>query len=199
MKKFSFHIFKKLPAREKKITVSTSLTILRFILIPFIVLTMIMQAWHIAFTLFVIAAITDVLDGWIARRFNQHTFLGAALDPLADKLLVLAVFATLAFVQSPLFMIPRWFVVLVLLKEMVQIVGAIIIFSIKGHLTIAPTFLGKITMVAQTIFIMWLFSCYFFAWVPIKTYYAMLAGVLSLVILSFLDYVRIGLMQARSS
>jgi cardiolipin synthase len=199
MKKFSFHIFKKLPPHEKKITISTALTILRFILIPFIVTAMVMHAWHTAFTLFVIAAITDVLDGWTARWMNQKTFLGAALDPLADKLLILAVFTTLAFVQSPLFAIPRWFVVLVLAKEVIQILGTIFIFRKNGHLTIAPTRLGKWTMVAQTTFIMWLFSCYFFAWVPIKTYYAMLVGVLTLVFLAFIDYMRIGMAYLQPS
>jgi len=197
MKKFSLQLFRKLPAYEKKITFSTSLTIVRFILIPFIVAAMIMHRWPTAFVLFVIAAITDVLDGWFARWFNQRTFLGAALDPLADKLLIIAVFSTLAFVQSPLFAIPHWFVMLVLLKEVIQIAGALLLFRKKGHVPIVPTTLGKLTMVAQTIFIMWLFSCYFFAWVPIKTYYAMLVGVLTLVTLSFIDYVRIGTAQAR--
>jgi cardiolipin synthase len=198
MKKFSFSLFKKLPSREKKITFSTLLTFIRFLLIPFIVIAMIYQAWHIAFTLFVTAAITDVLDGWFARWFNERTFLGAALDPLADKLLILAVFTTLAFVQSPLFAIPRWFVLIVLFKELLQIGGACLIYYRKGHLTIAPTRLGKATMLAQTLFISWLFSCYFFRWVPIKTYVAMLAGVLSLVLLSLIQYIRIGVAQARS-
>lgn len=199
MKKFSFQLFKKLPPHEKKITFSTSLTIARFILIPFIVTAMIMHAWHTAFILFVIAAITDVLDGLLARWLHQHTFLGAALDPLADKLLVLAVFSTLAFVQSPLFAIPRWFVFLVLAKELLQIVGAFFIWCKNGHLTIAPTRLGKWTMVAQTTFIMWLFSCYFFAWVPIKTYYAMLLGILCLVGVAFVDYLRIGMAYLQPS
>lgn len=199
MKKFSFHLFKKLPPREKKITFSTMLTFIRFALIPFIVAAMVMDAWSMAFILFVIAAITDVLDGWTARWFNERTFLGAALDPIADKLLVLAVFATLAFIQPFLFTIPLWFVLLVLLKELVQIMGAVYIYRVKGHLNIAPTMLGKVTMMAQTIFISWLFACYFFNWVPLKTYYVMLTSVISLVILSFIDYARIGLMQARSS
>lgn len=198
MKKFSFTLFKKLPSREKKITFSTLLTFIRFILIPFIVAAMIYQAWHIAFTLFVTAAITDVLDGWFARWFNERTFLGAALDPLADKMLILAVFATLAFVQSPLFAIPRWFVLLVLFKELLQIGGTIIIYRLKGHVAIEPTRLGKATMLAQTFFISWLFSCYFFKWVPIKTYGAMLVGVLGLIFLSFIQYLRIGMAQARS-
>lgn len=197
MKKFSFQLFKKLPAREKKITFSTVLTLIRFILIPFIVISMIGQHWYAAFVLFMIAAITDILDGWFARWFNERTFLGAALDPLADKLLVIAVFATLAFYQSPLFTIPRWFVALVLIKELIQVLGAVIIYTIKGHLAIAPTMLGKLTMVAQSAFITWLFSCYFFHWVPIKTYFVMLATVSSLVLLTFIDYARIGFAQVR--
>jgi cardiolipin synthase len=188
-----------LPPREKKITFSTVLTLIRFILIPFIVAAMVMDAWSVAFILFVIAAITDVLDGWTARWLNERTFLGAALDPIADKLLIVAVFATLAFIQPFLFTIPLWFVILVLLKELMQIIGAIFLYRLKGHLNIAPTLLGKATMMTQTIFISWLFACYFFNWVPIKTYYVMLTGTISLVLLTFIDYVRIGLLQARSS
>ena len=106
MKEFSFHLFKKLPAHEKKITLSTMLTLLRLALIPFIVGSMMYGNWQIAFIFYVIASVTDVLDGWIARNFNQRTFLGAALDPIVDKILVIAIFATLAFIQPFLFKIP---------------------------------------------------------------------------------------------
>lgn len=198
MKKFSFHLLKNLPAHEKKITISTFLTLVRFVLIPFIVIAMILQAWHIAFALFITAGVTDVLDGWLARLLNQRTFLGAALDPLADKLLMIAVFATLSFAQSPLFTIPHWFVMLVLCKEVIQIIGAIYIYRRKGHLTIAPTWLGKSLGLVQTAFVSWLFACYFFHWVPVKTYYAMLTAVTALVILTFIDYLRIGFAQVRS-
>ena len=172
MKKFSFHLFKNLPAREKKITVSTMLTLIRLALIPFIV----------------IAMIQDVLC----------TFLGAALDPITDKLLVIAIFFTLAFIQPFLFRIPLWFVIGVLLKELIQITGAIIIYSKRGYLHIAPTFLGKANGVVQTIFITWLFTCYFFNWAPFKTYYVLLTLVAAFVVLTFVDYVRIGMAQVRS-
>jgi cardiolipin synthase (CMP-forming) len=198
MKKFSFHLLKNLPAHEKKITFSTFLTLIRFALIPFIVISMFRQAWHIAFTLFIIAGITDVLDGWLARLLNQRTFLGAALDPLADKILTIAVFATLSFAQSPLFTIPHWFVMLVLFKELIQIAGAIYIYMRKRHLTIAPTWLGKSLGLVQTAFVSWLFACYFFHWVPIKTYFVMLSAVTFLVILTFIDYLRIGFAQVRA-
>lgn len=198
MKKFSFHLFKNLPANEKKITISTVLTLIRFILIPFIVTAMIYNRWHLAFILFVLGSITDVLDGWIARHFNQRTFLGAALDPITDKIFVIALYSTLAFIQPFLFRIPLWFVLLVLIKEMIQITGAIIIYSIRGYLNICPTYLGKGYGMVQTAFITWLFSCHFFHWAPIKTYYAMLGGVISLVILTFIDYARIGYSYLRS-
>lgn len=193
--KLNFKFFRNLPAHEKKITFPTMLTLLRISLVPFIVAAMILHVWDSAFWLFIIAALTDVFDGLFARWFNERTFLGACLDPLADKLLILAVFTTLAFVQSPLFTIPLWFLLLVLLKEIFQIVGAILIYAKKGHLEIKPLFWGKAAMVAQTSFIIWLFACYFYHWVPIKTYYAMLAGVLAVVGISFLQYVRVGFRQ----
>lgn len=193
MKKFSFHLFKKLPAHEKKITLSTKLTLLRFALIPFIVIAMIHDNWSIAFFLYIIASITDVLDGFLARWFNERTFLGAALDPLTDKILVIAIFATLAFIQPFLFRIPLWFVLLVLFKELIQITGAVIIYCKRGYLNISPTILGKGNGIVQTIFISWLFSCYFFHWAPFKTYYILLGVVISFVILTFVDYARIGL------
>ena len=198
MKKFSFSLLKKLPPHEKKITFSTVLTLIRLALIPFIVIAMILQMWHVAFLLFIVAGITDVLDGWSARWFNQRTFLGAALDPLADKALMIAVFATLSFAQSPLFTIPHWFVMLVLFKELIQIAGSVYIYLRKGHLTIAPTWLGKSLGLVQTAFISWLFACYFFHWVPVKTYFVMLATVTFLVVLTFIDYMRIGFAQVRS-
>ncbi len=198
MKKFSFSLLKKLPPHEKKITFSTVLTLIRLALIPFIVIAMILQMWHVAFLLFIVAGITDVLDGWSARWFNQRTFLGAALDPLADKALMIAVFATLSFAQSPLFTIPHWFVMLVLFKELIQIAGSVYIYLRKGHLTIAPTWLGKSLGLVQTAFVSWLFACYFFHWVPVKTYFVMLATVTFLVVLTFIDYLRIGFAQVRS-
>lgn len=197
MAKFTLLFFKKLPPHEKKITLSTCFTLLRIALVPFIIGSMLASYWGVACTLFVIAAITDILDGNIARWRNEKTFLGACLDPIADKLLILSVFFTLAFIQSPLFSIPHWFVVLVLVKEMILVFGALAVFGIKGHVEIQPTWLGKITTVVQMGFITWLFACYFFAWLPIKTYYTMLGMVLILVFITLVQYGRIGFYQLR--
>lgn len=199
MAKFSFKILRSLPAHEKKLTISTALTLMRLILIPALVTSMVLHDWKVAFILFSLAAITDVLDGWLARWLNEHTFLGACLDPVVDKLLVLSVFATLAIIQTPLFVIPYWFVLFVLIKESIIVLGALGIFIIRGHVRIRPTVLGKATALVQVLFITWLFGCYFMQWSPTKTFYVWLALVISLLISSLTQYVRIGVQQWKNA
>ncbi len=181
--------------KERRITIPTMFTISRLLLTPFIVIAMIKQQWGIAFGLFVIASSTDLIDGFLARVLDQKTFLGACLDPVADKLLILSVFITLAFVQSPLFSIPVWFVSIVLIKEVILIAGAAIIWLLCGSVQIRPTLLGKSTMLVQVLFIIWLFACYFFKWLPVKTYWAVLTLVTFMVMLSLIHYSTLGFMQ----
>ena len=196
-KKLSFKLFQNLPKEEKRITLSTIFTLSRIFLTPFIVAAMITHHWGIAFFLFLIAAATDIIDGNVARWRNEQTFLGACLDPIADKVLLISCFFTLAFVQSPLFAIPLWFVVLVLLKDSIIICGSLAIFLCKGHLEVRPTILGKITTFVQTWFIIWLFACYFFNWLPIKIYYTMLGIMLVLVVATLIQYIVLGFWQWR--
>lgn len=193
LSKFTLRIFQHLPDTEKRITVPTLFTILRIILIPFIVGAMIAGYWGCAFFFFVFACLTDVIDGLLARLLNEKTFLGACLDPIADKLLLISCFFTLAFVSTQLFFIPQWFVFFVMSKEIIQVVGAIVMYRLYGHLDVQPTLLGKITTCMQMIFIIWLFACYFFCWLPIKTYYTMLGIMIFFIGASFGQYVRIAL------
>lgn len=182
-----------LAPHERKITVSTLITGIRFLLTPCVVGAMIAQRWGLACLLFFVAAVTDVLDGALARWRNEQTFLGACLDPIADKVLILSVFCTLAFVQSPLFAIPIWFVCTILLKELILILGAVALYGVYGSLEIKPTIIGKSTMLMQVLFILWLFACYFFHWLPIKTYYTMLGALLIFSVAALCDYAYIGL------
>lgn len=186
---------KRLPKKERTITLATKITIVRGLLIPFILGAMIVQDWSAAFWLFVIASATDVLDGGLARFRNEQTVLGAALDPMVDKLLVLAVYCTLAFIQTPLFIIPKWFFIVVLTKELLLVLGVIYFFNKHGFFRVQPSQLGKLAMTVQIGFISWLFSCYFFHWMPYKTYYLMLGLVLVFVTLSFVQYACRGLAQ----
>lgn len=197
-KKFNLKLLKTLPDSEKRITFSTIVTLVRILLVPFIIIAMVMQHWGTAFLLFLVASFTDVLDGNIARWFNQRTFLGACLDPIADKILLISCFTTLAFAQSPLFGIPIWFVLLVLIKDMIVVFGSVGLFIIKRHLDVAPTVLGKATTLVQICFIIWLFACYFFQWLPMKTYGFMLGLVSFFVIITLVQYVKLGLQQLKS-
>lgn len=196
IKKINLNLLKRLPPEEKRITIPTVFTLIRIFLTPFIIGAMIANDWGLAFGLFLTACITDTVDGSLARYLHAKTFLGACLDPIGDKLLILSVFFTLAFVKTPLFVIPLWFVLLVLCKELILVFGALFLFIRKGHLEVQPTMLGKLTTVAQMSFIMWLFTCYFFRWMPVKTYYSMLGILLVLISFALIQYMRIGLQQS---
>jgi len=174
------------------LTLATFFTVLRIILTPCIVYVMINQYWGAAFLLFIIASTTDVIDGALARKWNQETVFGACLDPIADKFLLISCFSTLAFIPSPLFSIPLWFVLIVLIKELLLVVGVAMLYFLKGSIQIKPTWLGKITTLMQIIFIIWLFACYFFGWVPIKAYYVMLGLLLFLVLATLAQYSYLG-------
>lgn len=192
MKRFTLAYIRQLPRCQMRLTFSTMLTLSRIALAPFIVGAMLYAMWGFACALFVIAIVTDMLDGFIARLWKQQTFLGACLDPVADKVLLVSCFATLAFTHTPLFSIPLWFVFFVLIKELLLVFGAIALILLSQSAIIKPTLLGKATAMMQMLFIVWLFACYFFHWVPIKTYSLMLGLLFCLVLASLLHYAVIG-------
>lgn len=175
------------------ITIPTVFTLLRIALTPFIVYAMVHQRWALAFYLFLGASLTDIIDGSLARWWNARSFLGACLDVLADKLLLLSCFTTLACIQISYLHIPQWFVLFILCKELTLIVGSLILYMLKGSLEIKPTKLGKITTFVQICFIIWFFFCYFFKWLPLKTYSIMLCLLITLMIVSLLQYISIGI------
>ncbi len=193
MRKTIQNFLSRIPADQKRITFSTVITLIRLMLIPLIVVAMLANQWGVAFFLFMLASLSDMADGYLARAMHQETLLGACLDPIADKLLIVSVFFSLACMRSPLFTIPMWFVVLVLIKELVLVGGALYMFLRKGEISIKPHLFGKMAAVIQMAFVAWLFLCYFFQWVPIKTYYTMLGIVLITMFISLIQYGMIGL------
>src|SRR3989338_5805368 len=198
-KKTFFSAYAALPDREFRITLSTILTILRIMLAPCIVTAMVIGWWGYAFFLFILAAATDLFDGMIARYWNQRTFLGSCLDPLADKCLMLSCFIGLIGTDTLPFSVPLLFLILVVVRETLLIGGVIILMITTGFIEIAPTMLGKLTTAVQTFFIVWLFACYYFQWLPVKTYYAIVGIMSILVILSLLQYLVVGIRHIKNN
>lgn len=137
-----------------KITLATLFTLARIIIVPFLMIAIVRQEWLLACILLVSAALSDMFDGLCARWMQEETDFGAALDPLADKFLVITSYCSFMYAESSfLFEIPGWFMGLVLVREMVIMLGALYLGIIRGYVAMRPTMLGKLTTVVQLLFI----------------------------------------------
>lgn len=104
---------------------------------------------YAAFTVFLFATLSDAVDGFIARHFNQRTLLGTWLDPLADKLLLTAAVVMLSMRIGLPFQMPFWFPIIVISRDVLLLFGSIIIFMLRGHVEVRPSLIGKLTTTAQ--------------------------------------------------
>lgn len=136
---------------------ANKITITRILLIPFFVMSlMIYKPYsgfisYLPFLIFFICVLTDALDGFIARRFNQKTKLGTILDPIADKLLLLTAFISLTFfsIFPTELKIPTWVFLIIISRDILIMLGSVIIVFMTGDLHIKPSWLGKITTFFQ--------------------------------------------------
>lgn len=133
----------------RNLTIANQLTILRIVLIPIFVLLVVYGRLGEALLVFMTAGATDALDGLIARRAGQRTSLGAWLDPMADKLLLVTTFIVLTLPTIPLTnRLPLWLTITVISRDVV-IVGVVAIVNLAvGPRTFRPSFLGKATTAA---------------------------------------------------
>jgi len=122
------------------------LTIFRIATIPLFLILLTGGDTGPALAIFVLAGISDALDGAIARLTNAKTELGATLDPLADKLLLLSSFSALAFMGA----VPHWLTVLVIMRDVVILFGYLTIFLLIGErMEVRPTLVGKVSTFLQ--------------------------------------------------
>lgn len=145
-------------------TTANKVTILRMLLIPFFVVEVLYyvksgnEFHRIAGLLtFAVAAICDGVDGYIARRFHQHSELGAILDPLADKLLLVSGVVLLSFDHGPLLgQIPLWLTGTIIGRDLFLLLGLIVIHITVGRVTVQPRLIGKAATVLQMGCVLWL-------------------------------------------
>ncbi len=182
-------------------TTANKVTVLRILLIPFFVSLLLSygqtgddrQRWA-ALACFGIAAALDGVDGYIARRFNQKSELGAVLDPLADKLLLVSALILLGFEQDRLTPLPVWVNVTVVSRDVLLILGLGVVHFTVGVVRVRPRWTGKCATVLQMALVLW---CLLKWPAPIQTYLAILATVLTAV--SGVQYIWDGVRQLSAS
>jgi cardiolipin synthase (CMP-forming) len=128
------------------LTLANGVTAVRLVLVPFIVLALLRFDFKSAFWMTLIAGATDAVDGYIARAFGHKSLVGAYLDPVADKVLILSLLGVLTYEGH----LPAWFVGLALARDVAIVVTVAIFTRMKrADLRMQPLFISKLTTVAQ--------------------------------------------------
>ena len=178
-------------------TLALICTISRIFIAPFLAWTILEQRWIWAGGLFFYGAFSDFLDGFLARRLREETLLGALLDPLADKILLLSCFVAFMQTDSAPLVLPQWFVWLVLCREIAMILGAAFILLVRGYAVPKPTIWGKLTTLLSMLFIVGLLICSQFQCLHHGLLFFLLVVVVFFYLFSFAHYVVIGLRLVR--
>ncbi len=124
------------------------ITLGRIILVPIVVWAIASSQMEIAFAVFVVAGVSDAVDGFLAKRFNMTSELGALLDPLADKALLVSIFITLGIWGA----IPRWIVILVVSRDIMIVTAVIVSWLFDKPVAMKPLMVSKLNTVAQVAF-----------------------------------------------
>jgi len=158
-------------------TTANKVTILRILLIPFFVVEVLyyvktgneLHRW-LAILCFGVASICDGVDGFIARHFHQRSELGAILDPLADKLLLVSGIVVLSFDPTPhLEQIPLWLTGTIIGRDILLLIGLGVIHMTVGKVVVRPRMLGKIATVLQMATVLWVLFKWHGRWLDAVT------------------------------
>lgn len=121
------------------------LTLARILLTPLLVIFLIDKKYELAFLVFVVAGVTDGLDGFIARIMRQKTRIGAILDPIADKALLASSYITMAVIG----IIPDWLAVTVISRDIIIVFGVMVLLLFHSGVEICPSIISKLTTLFQ--------------------------------------------------
>ena len=162
------------------------ITLGRILLVPVVVWAIIYGELWLAFVLFLAAGVSDAVDGYLAKRFNMASELGAYLDPLADKTLIVSIYVTLGIAGK----IPLWLVILVVSRD-IMIIGAIMLSWLLGSpLKVKPLLVSKLNTVAQIVFACVVLASLGFDLRADNLIFALILAVAALTLLSVAAYVR---------
>lgn len=131
------------------LTIPNIVTCVRILLIPLFVTSLMYRHYGYALALFLVAGLSDMLDGFLARVTNQKTELGAFLDPLADKFLLITSFIFFAIYDW----IPAWLAIVVISRDLVVVLGWVVLYLLYNISQVRPTAMGKAAIALQLILI----------------------------------------------
>ncbi len=129
-------------------TLPNLITVARLLMVPLVIMMILDGLWLPAFFVFALAGLSDAVDGYLARRFAMASDLGAYLDPIADKALIVSIYVTLALVGA----VPSWLVILVVSRDVMIVTAVVLSWMLGRPLPIAPFSVSKLNTLAQLLF-----------------------------------------------
>ncbi len=129
-------------------TIPNIISLLRVLLVPLAIWLMLSDSFMLAFYVFIAAGISDGIDGYLARRFNWQSELGAYLDALADKALLVSIYVVL----GALHIIPTWIVIVVVTRDILIVAGVMLSRVLDKPIEVKPLWISKVNTVAQIVF-----------------------------------------------
>jgi cardiolipin synthase len=146
-------------------TLPNFITLVRLAMLPFFLLSIAEGRFGIALALFVAAGISDGVDGYLARRFRMNSALGAYLDPIADKLLLMSSYLFLAVPSYPATVkIPVWLAVLVISRDLLLMLVALLLILSSNKRRFPPSWLGKVTTVTMIVTVLFVLCANVWNW-----------------------------------
>lgn len=165
--------------------IPNAITVVRLLLVPPIVLCLLGGRYDLALILFVVAGVSDALDGFLAKRFGWTSRLGGLLDPIADKLLLVSCYLALTW-QG---LLPLWLTALVIARDLVILAGATLYHTLIERLEAAPSVISKLNTLSQLLLVMAVLFNYGAQPLPAGWLDVLLYAVLATTVLSGADYV----------
>jgi cardiolipin synthase len=132
---------------------ANKISIARIILIPFFIAAVVYSRMDLALLFFLIAVVSDGVDGFVARTLKQKTQLGTILDPIADKLLLLSAYICFSVVANiPQHLrLPPYVPIIIISRDAIIVLGSVIVYLLKGDIKVTPSIIGKVTTFFQMI------------------------------------------------
>ena len=160
------------------------ITLGRILLVPVVVWAITAGQMQIAFALFLAAGISDAVDGFLAKRFGMATELGAYLDPLADKAMLVSIYVALGITDA----VPRWLVILVVSRDIMIVSAVILSWLVDRPVTLKPLTVSKLNTVAQILLALVVLGALAFNLDAVWAIYGLIALVAGLTLASVILY-----------